>query len=144
MQVNAPEATQDEKTMALIVYLVSIFAGFIPPLIIYLLKRDSKFVAFHSLQVLFWHIAYLVFTLGAVAVLIVGIFASIAGAAHNGGHNQPPPPMFFIFLPIFYLSIMFGWVVNLIVSVVLGIQAHKGEWPAIPIIGGWARRMAGL
>jgi uncharacterized membrane protein len=143
MQGNAPEPTPDEKTMALIVYLVSIFAGFIPPLIIYLLKRDSKFVAFHSLQVLIWHIGYLALTLVMVAAFIVSIFASIAASA---GHTAPhqPPPFFFIIIPFFYIFIMLGWLVNLIIGVVFGIQAHKGEWPAIPIIGGWARRMAGV
>jgi len=38
--------------MALLVHVLAIFSGFLAPLIFYLVKKDSRFVAFHSLQVL--------------------------------------------------------------------------------------------
>jgi len=38
--------------MALLVNVLAIFSGFLAPLIFYLLKKDSRFMAFHSLQVL--------------------------------------------------------------------------------------------
>jgi uncharacterized protein len=50
---NLPVApTADERTMALLVHVLAIFSGFLAPLIFYLVKKDSRFVAFHSLQVL--------------------------------------------------------------------------------------------
>ena len=52
--------TQDERTMALLAHVLGIFAGFLAPLIFFLVKRDSKFVSFHALQSLAWHIIYFV------------------------------------------------------------------------------------
>ncbi len=55
-----PTPTADEKTMAMLSHLLMIFAGFIPPLVIYLVKRDSKFVAFHAMQGLLWHVVMVI------------------------------------------------------------------------------------
>jgi uncharacterized membrane protein len=36
----------------MLAHLLQFFAGFIPPLVIYLVKRNSRFVAFHAMQAL--------------------------------------------------------------------------------------------
>ncbi len=55
--VGASEPTPDERTTAMLAHVLTIFAGFIAPLIIYLAKRrDSRFVAFHAMQALLWHL----------------------------------------------------------------------------------------
>src|SRR5437660_11609342 len=53
-----PVPTQDERTMAMLAHVLAIFSSFIAPLVVYLLKKDSRFVSFHSLQVLIWHAAF--------------------------------------------------------------------------------------
>jgi hypothetical protein len=36
-----------------------------------------------------------------------------------------------------WLGFMGGWVVNLILGVVYGIKANRGEWATYPIFGKW-------
>ena len=38
---------------------------------------------------------------------------------------------------------MCGWVVNLVLGIVFGIKANRGEWAAYPVIGRWAHRITG-
>ena len=52
--------TKDECTMAMLAHLLQVFSGFIGPLIIFIVKKDSKFVKYHSLQCLIWQAAYVV------------------------------------------------------------------------------------
>jgi len=50
-----------------------VFAWFIAPLTVYLLKRDSRFVSFHALQALFWQIIYMaLYVVGFMAFFKIG------------------------------------------------------------------------
>lgn len=40
--------TSDEKTMAILSHILCILAGFLAPLIIYLVKKDSPYIAAHA------------------------------------------------------------------------------------------------
>ena len=78
--------TQDERMIAAVSHGMTFFEGGIfGPLIIYLIKKDSSpFIAFHSLQSLYFGIAFLVISLvtcGLGAVVLVWpylIFEAIA------------------------------------------------------------------
>src|SRR3954469_20624555 len=70
----APLPTEDEKNLAMLNYILSIFSGFLAPLVIWLVKRDSKFVAFHALQTLLWHGLYY----GVAILAMLVIFATMA------------------------------------------------------------------
>jgi uncharacterized Tic20 family protein len=101
------EPTTDERTNAMLAHVLSIFGGFIGPLVIYFVKgKDSRFVAFHALQAIFWHLAAMV---GMVVVMLVG-FGAFAGfmathappasvpapvSAPAHAHAPPPPGVFF-------------------------------------------------
>ena len=129
-----PEPTQDERTMALLVQVLAIFSGFIAPLIFYLVKKNSRFVAFHSLQILIWHAAYLVtFVVGLMITFVFMIFA-IASHPH-GAPGEAPPLAFFGLFGFVWLWLMGGWVVNVILGTVLAVKANRGEWAKIPLIG---------
>ena len=39
--------------------------------------------------------------------------------------------------PFFWLFWMLGWVANVILGIVYGIKANRGEWAGYPIIGNW-------
>jgi len=71
-QIAAP--TQDEKTMGMIAHFGAIVTGFVAPLVIYLMKKDeSKYVAFQSLQALYFSLA----SAAAIFVLsfvLIGLF----------------------------------------------------------------------
>lgn len=85
----AAAPTQDEKTMALLVHFGQIVIGFLAPLIIYLMKKDeSKYVAFHSLQALYFSLAAFVIMMvvsavtcgmGALIIPVAWVFNVIAG-----------------------------------------------------------------
>ncbi|MFL5747282.1 MAG: DUF4870 domain-containing protein [Niastella sp.] len=73
-QVPAYTPTSDERTLALLSHVLTIFFWIFPPLIIYLIKKDeSKFVAEHAKESLNFQI-----TVGIVFIIlfltIIGIF----------------------------------------------------------------------
>lgn len=101
-----PSVPQDEKTQALLVWVLSIVIGFIGPLIFLLTAKDKKFVYHHAAQALAFHIVLLVLwiicgllicaagiglllmpivALAALAVSIMGLIA-----ANGGSYFEPP------------------------------------------------------
>jgi hypothetical protein len=111
------EITQDDKTMAMLAHLLGLFTGFLGPLIIYFIKKDSKFVAFHALQEVFFQLALIVLTFITIVLcfLLVG----------------------FLLLP--FLAI--GPLVYIIIAC---IKAFNGEWFEYVLVGQWARSTAGV
>ncbi len=110
--------TQDDKTMAMLSYILGIFTGFLGPLILWLVKKDqSKFVAFHALQALILH-----------AVVVVGYILS----------------SFLIIVLVGFLTYPAFFILGLVYSVLAGLAANKGDWYEIPVIGKLARQQVGL
>ena len=120
--------------MALLAHILGIFSGFIAPLIFFLVKKDSKFVSFHALQALAWHIVYFVCVFGAVMIFFVSMITSGVFADHSRGG---PPIAFLGFFGFFWLIVMGGAILNITLGVVYGIKANKGEWAQLPLLGGW-------
>ena len=127
--------TQDEKNLAFLAHFLQVFAWLIAPLTVYLLKRDSRFVAFHALQALLWQILCMVLYVVGFMAFFVGMFSMAATQA------KEPPTAFFILFPLIWLLFMGGWLLTLIMGIVYGIRAMRGEWAAYPIIGRWAKRI---
>jgi uncharacterized protein len=132
------EPTQDDRTMATLAHALSIL-GFIAPLVIFLVKRQSRFVSFHALQTLLWHIAYFLLIMVAVVGWIVMIFLIIVHSAPNKG--APPPPGLFVFIPLLWLFFVVAGILNLVLSIVYCVKASQGEWADYPIFGRLARKM---
>ena len=64
--------TSDEKTMAILSHVLTFVAGFIAPLIIYLIKKDeSAFVASHAKESLNFQIT--------IWIVIIGLFITLIG-----------------------------------------------------------------
>jgi len=135
--IDAVATTQDERTMAILAHVLQIVGWWIAPLIIFLLKRDSKFTSFHALQALFLQILYMLLMGVFMAVWFVGIFAMVAHAPETKG--APPPVGFFVLMPLVWLGWMGFWVVMLVVAIVYGVKAGRGEWAEYPVIGRLAR-----
>jgi uncharacterized Tic20 family protein len=131
-----PVPTQDERTMGFLAHLLQIFTGFIGPLVILIIKNNSPFVKFHALQALIWQICYMVLFICAFALFFLTVFTA---AFHDLSqpHGQNTPPTFILFFPLLWLFAMAGWVTNVILGVVYGIKANRGEWAAYPLIGRW-------
>ena len=139
MDVTAPVPTEDERRLTLIMYILAIFSGWLAPLIIFLIKRDSKFVSFHSLQTLFFHIFYLLLAMVGVVAWFAFMIATAASAAADP--KAGPPLAFFLIFPLIWGGWILLWALNLLICIVFGIKANNGEWTALPILGTWARRI---
>lgn len=74
---------RDERTLAMLIYLISFFTAFIGPLVIWLIKKDeSDFIDHHGREYLNFLISFTVYTIiSAILMLIViGIFMLITVA----------------------------------------------------------------
>lgn len=135
--------THDECTMALLANILQLFTGFIGPLIIFAVKRDSKFVAFHSLQALIWQISWALIGMVLVFGWVILIFFGVAVATTHPQSQASVPPMavgFIAFFGLFWVVMMAAGIANLVLGVVYGIKASRGEWAAYPLVGRLARR----
>ncbi len=63
----------DERSFAMLAHALQIVGWFIAPLVIFLVRRESRFVAFHALQALLFQIAYMVL----MGILFAGMFAAM-------------------------------------------------------------------
>jgi uncharacterized protein len=64
--------TQDERTMAILAHVLTIFFGFIPPLIIWLIKKEeSKYVAEQAKESLNFQLTLLLMYI-ALAITLIG------------------------------------------------------------------------
>jgi len=125
--------------MAVLAQVLQVVGWWIAPLIIFLLKRDSRFTSFHALQALLIQLLYMFF-MGAFMVLwFVGAFLTFP---HNqAAQNAPPPPAFFVVMPLMAVSWMGAWGLMLVIAIIYGVKAGRGEWAAYPILGRLARKI---
>lgn len=78
-------ASQDAKNLVLLLWLGSIFFGFIPGLLMYLLKKDDAYVLDQSKEALNWSITALIgYVAGMIlTVILVGVLVMAAvGICH--------------------------------------------------------------
>jgi uncharacterized Tic20 family protein len=138
--VEAEVPSKDECVIAMLAHVLMIFSWLWAPLIIYFAKRDSRFVAFHALQALYWQ---LIAFCGGVVCFVAFIVVMITTTFASAGAQAPSPtltPTAFILL--FWLGFMGGWVLNLVLGILFGIKASHGEWAKYPVLGRWALRQA--
>ena len=136
--IGAPDptaTTSDERSMAVLSHALQVIGGWIPALIIFFIRRQSRFVSFQSLQVFFLELAYLVVTMVTMTFWI-GVLMTLVHARGNGGSL---PAGLFVLFPVGWLAWMFVWVTKIVVAVIYSIKAGRGEWAEIPVVGGWAR-----
>jgi uncharacterized protein len=137
--VNVAETTADERSMATLAQVLQLVGGWIAPLIILLIKRESRFVSFHALQVLLLQIVHVMVWMGIMVAWLAVIFVF----ALQGSHGKPPLVIFLVF-PMIWVGAMAVWIVILVIAIIYGIKANRGEWAEYPLLGGIARRILKL
>ena len=122
------DTTQEERTLAMLSYLVAFFAPVIGPLIIYLLKNDqSRFVGFHALQSILLDLETVAVVI--VALLVCGVLMTMTGSAA---------------LFLFMLTVLTLGLGNLIYTIVAAVRSYSGEWYPIPGVGVFLRGRIGM
>jgi len=116
----ATGVSQDDRTMSMVAYLLGIVTWWVGPLIIWLMKKDqSQFARFHALQATFlW---------GAVTIgyIIGGILGTIT-------------------LGIGFLLCPVAHIAGIVLSIMAGLAANRGEWYDVPMIGKIVRQQSGM
>ena len=136
-----PPPSQDECSMATLAQVLQIVLGWIAPLIIFLIRRQSRFVSFHALQALLLQILHVI----AVMIFIVG-FSIVIGYTvfshmSSGQTSAGPPIAIILMLPFLYLFLIATNLTILVTAIVYCIKASRGEWAEYPVLGKWARHM---
>ena len=137
-QATSLDTTPDERTMATLAHALQLIGSWIAPLIIFLIRRRSRFVSFHALQALLLQIVHTII----VVVLMVFWFSTIFSVVFQASGKQPDfPPVFFILFPLVWLGFMALWVGTLIIAIMYAIKAGRGEWADYPVLGKLARKI---
>jgi uncharacterized Tic20 family protein len=83
-----------DKLAALVAHAGTVFAWFLAPLVVYLVKKDdSKWVAYHAMQSLLWSLAGTVLGVltGGIAVFVfLGFHLWAAWRIHKDGDYEYP------------------------------------------------------
>jgi uncharacterized membrane protein len=139
MQVNELDTTPDERTMATLAHALQLVGSWIAPLIIFLIRRQSRFVSFHALQALLLQIIHTII----VIVLMMLWFVTIFTTVFHQTTGKPPvfPPMMFLVMPLMWLGFMVMWAGTLAIAIIYAIKAGRGEWADYPVLGKLARKM---
>lgn len=120
----------DEKLWGMLAHLLTLLGyvvtlgQYIAPLVIFLVYKDrSKFVAFHALQALFFQLL----VLAVSVVLVIFVFVTL-----GLGVILAIPALIALCLAV------------LVYTIWAAIEANKGAWFELPIVGKWARSTLGL
>lgn len=135
MDTQAETTTNDERMLAMFAHLSIFLGSIIVPLIFWIIyQQKSKFVSFHSLQSLFFHIAYIVVMI--FVVIVITVVGMVAGLITKTGGAPETPGAFQIIiiaaLGLFVLGFIFG---SFGYAVYLAINAYKGGMKKYPIVG---------
>ena len=99
--------TSDEKTMAMLSHILTLVAGFIPPLVIWLVKKDeSKFVAENAKE-----------SLNFMITLFIAYIAAFI----------------LMFILIGFLLVTLIWVAQLIFVIMATIKTNEGKIYRYPV-----------
>jgi uncharacterized membrane protein len=137
---SAPETTSDERTMATLAHVLQLVGGWIAPLVIFFVKRNSRFVSFHALQALLLQGVHFFLTMIVMGTFIAVVMAGFVFHQPPAQHSSLPPALVSLFA-IAWLGMMGWWVFVLVVAIVYGIKAGRGEWGEYPLIGPLARKI---
>lgn len=101
------EPSNDERTIAVLIHVLSLFSSFLAPLIIWLVKRDqSPFIDHHGKEALNFQIT--MFIAWSTALVLV-----------------------FVLIGLLLLPILF--VIQIVVPIVAAVGANKGMWYRYPL-----------
>ena len=96
-QLNWVETTPDERSMATLAHALQPIGSWIAPLVIFIIRRQSRFVAFHALQALLLQILKLILFVLLMVGFLVTIFSYLV--PHFTARSNEFPTALFVFFP---------------------------------------------
>ncbi len=140
MQTLKEELSNEERLLALFSHLSIFFGSIVVPLIFWAIHKDkSRFVRFHSLQALFFHLTYLVLLLFIISFLVVaGIFGGLGLGLMTAGTTSSHEGLSVVL--ILFIFLFYGLIFLIVFSamgcgIYWGIKSYNGALVRIPIIG---------
>lgn len=129
--------SSDERTLALVCHLSMLVGGILVPIIIWAIKKaESKFVRYHALQSIFFHLAFGVIIALLIIVTAVAIVLTGAGFQSLGSHGNAGMPVILLIVIFAFTGIVilmaFGGIGY---AIYLAIKSYQGEKIRIPVIG---------
>jgi hypothetical protein len=116
----------DDRLMATLAYVLSLCFPIAAPLLIFLVKRRSRFVAFHALQALFIELGLAV--LGVAVVVLTWLLGMLG-------------PLALLLAPLHIIAWCTG-IAAWLYKIIGAIQANSGTWYRIPFVWPYAERIA--
>lgn len=118
--------TEDDKLWGMFGHLSALssligvpFGSIIGPVVVYAVKKDqSRFVHFHALQSMFFHIGF------AIASVVLAIPLTILALLTGG----------ILIIPLIAIGVLLG-VLMIVYVVIMGLKAKEGKWALYPIAG---------
>ncbi len=137
--------TSDERTMAVLAHVLQLIGGWIAPLVIFFVKRQSRFVSFHALQVLLFEGVCLFLTMLVSGVVFVAFAIGLSTGAWSLPREHTGPPIaFFLFFGVFWMGFVVLWLIRLLLAIIYGVKAGRGEWAEYPLLGSLSRRILNI
>ena len=140
--VLLPEPTREERTLGMLAHVLQIFSWLIAPLIIFLVRKDSRFVRYHALQAVFFQLLVMLAWGATVLALFAGFFTALS--RHQGSVGLSAIGFPILFFVVFWGGGALTWLLNLVLGVVYGLLANNGEWAGYPGIKYLAAKVAGV
>ncbi|MEM3399308.1 MAG: DUF4870 domain-containing protein [Candidatus Micrarchaeia archaeon] len=112
---------KDSGVMAALAYVVSIFFPLLGPVLVYLLKKDDRYVRFHALQSAFFDIALSILWMFLFILYIITMITIICA---------------FLITFLMYLTFFFG----AIARIVMAYCALNAKMFDLPVIGPFVRK----
>ncbi len=134
------ELTSDARLMAMLSHLSILFGGIILPIILWATQKDkSKFVRYHALQAIFFHIAYVaILVIVIIALVIVALISGAGFGALSKGHHSNDGALsvlMIILIIVFYGGIFISIFGAMAYEIFLAIKSYHGSYIKVPVIG---------
>ena len=133
---NQSIVTSDERTMGTLAHVLQLVGGWIAPLVIFLVKRNSRFVSFHALQALLLQGLYFVLMMVMMGAFFAFVFAGVA-FHQPAAQNNSLPPAFIILFPVIWLGMMDGGCLCSSWPSCTESKSGAVNGPNIPCSAGW-------
>jgi uncharacterized membrane protein len=128
--------------MAILAHVLQLIGGWIAPLVIFFIRRQSRFVSFHALQVLLFEAFCILLTMLVMGGIFFSVLLGMSLGKFTPEHGSGSlPPFFLVFFVVFWLGFIVMWFLRLLLAIIYGIKAGRGEWAEYPVLGRFARKI---